>query len=116
MKENRTCCICNQKIKGWGNNPDPIPGDECCDKCNNEIVVPIRIFLNCMYKGYLAELTPNNQVGCNYYFKHLYKDFLFLVDEDGDLKHLEKNTIANEMFGLDICGTLLILHRGCWSN
>lgn len=40
------CCICGKEIVGWGNNPYPASkkvGDRCCDKCNTEIVIPMRI-------------------------------------------------------------------------
>lgn len=48
-----TCCICGKGIDGFGNNPypvkrrNPLPEDSnrCCDKCNADIVLPIRIIL-----------------------------------------------------------------------
>lgn len=50
------CCICNKTINGWGNNPygalkinnKPIKWnkeDRCCDKCNEEYVIPGRIYI-----------------------------------------------------------------------
>lgn len=42
----KTCTICGRKYDGYGNNPWPIKNFcRCCDKCNNEIVVPKRIEL-----------------------------------------------------------------------
>lgn len=41
-----TCCICGQGCMGHGNNPWPVNDDEtaeCCDCCNEDIVVPARI-------------------------------------------------------------------------
>jgi len=44
------CSICGHTIKpdvnGWsgGHNPWPINGGKCCGKCNDEIVVPRRIY------------------------------------------------------------------------
>ena len=47
-----TCCICGKEDIGWGNNPDPVTDengkffkedDECCDKCNDEVVIPKRL-------------------------------------------------------------------------
>lgn len=63
MSKNEKCCICGNPIKGWGNNPDPFPGDKCCDKCNNELIVPVRIFLQGLYKGYLALQPKIDSVG-----------------------------------------------------
>lgn len=38
------CCICGRPIKGWGNNPWPVENEEeCCDICNQNIVLPARI-------------------------------------------------------------------------
>ena len=42
------CSICKQKIKpkgSWtqGNNAQPINNGRCCDKCNNEKVIPERL-------------------------------------------------------------------------
>ena len=42
----KTCSICKEEFTGFGHNPEPILPYEhrCCDICNGEIVVPIRIF------------------------------------------------------------------------
>jgi len=44
----KRCCICGDEIDGWGNNPYPVVEDDgwdnvCCDKCNEEKVIPARI-------------------------------------------------------------------------
>ena len=40
----KVCVICNEEFAGWGNNPQPIKEEgECCDKCDNEKVIPARI-------------------------------------------------------------------------
>ena len=52
-----TCCICGKVFKGYGNNPWPANNDpeaQCCDKCNEEVVVPERI-LRIMEKCYGPE-------------------------------------------------------------
>ena len=42
-----TCCICGEKIDGYGNNPEPYisaeNGERCCDECNSKFVIPARI-------------------------------------------------------------------------
>ena len=39
-----TCCICGNRFRGFGNNPEPVKKDgECCDNCNDEYVVPARL-------------------------------------------------------------------------
>ena len=45
------CCICGCQFSGDGNNPVPVKhndGEVCCDKCNTNIVIPIRLFLRQM--------------------------------------------------------------------
>ena len=38
------CCICGKKFSGYGNNPWPLKKEGiCCDKCNEEKVIPYRI-------------------------------------------------------------------------
>ena len=40
----RKCCLCGEKIIGYGNNPMPLKkGGVCCNKCNLEKVIPERI-------------------------------------------------------------------------
>lgn len=41
----KTCSICKKEFKGFGNNPEPILTYEkrCCDQCNQDVVVPVRI-------------------------------------------------------------------------
>ena len=37
------CTICGEEIKGFGNNASPIKVGRCCDKCNQEKVIPARL-------------------------------------------------------------------------
>ena len=43
------CCICGKGSKGFGNNPETVGAlkysldAECCDKCNDTVVVPARL-------------------------------------------------------------------------
>lgn len=44
MKDKKICCICKKPFEGYGNNPAPVMGGgECCDKCNADVVLPIRL-------------------------------------------------------------------------
>ena len=53
------CCLCGGEITSdnstWkeGNNAEPVKKGRCCDKCNEEIVIPERINI-------LAENQPEN--------------------------------------------------------
>lgn len=43
------CCICDKEIKadanGWdrGHNAQPVEDGRCCDDCNAQIVIPMRM-------------------------------------------------------------------------
>ena len=40
----KTCCLCGGEFEGYGNNPAPLKGSgECCDRCNAEKVIPVRL-------------------------------------------------------------------------
>lgn len=53
-KDEFICCICGVKDT-WGRNPSPVKdkdgnelglnGEECCEKCDNEVVIPYRLKL-----------------------------------------------------------------------
>lgn len=44
MNDNKVCCICGEKIEGYGNNPDPVKKKgKCCDNCNSIYVIPARL-------------------------------------------------------------------------
>jgi len=46
------CAICGGDVTGFGNNPEPFPGEKCCDDCNDRFVVPTRM---CLGRGYSNE-------------------------------------------------------------
>lgn len=43
QKEKNVCPICGKEYEGFGNNAYPVYEGRCCDECNNNIVVPMRI-------------------------------------------------------------------------
>jgi hypothetical protein len=47
MNSTYTCCICNEDFSGFGNNPQPLKKrGRCCDRCNIEKVLALRIYLD----------------------------------------------------------------------
>lgn len=42
-EEKHICSICGKEYKGYGNNASPVKDGKCCDKCNDEVVIPARI-------------------------------------------------------------------------
>jgi hypothetical protein len=46
-----TCCLCNHKNIGYGNNPAPINRTgRCCDYCNTTLVLPVRVKIAFSFK------------------------------------------------------------------
>jgi hypothetical protein len=46
-KEPSRCCLCDDSIDGFGNNPSPLADSSllCCDTCNTIKVFPARVKL-----------------------------------------------------------------------
>ena len=44
-KADKICTICGNSFDEWGNNAMPVKDGICCDKCDNEVVIPTRIEL-----------------------------------------------------------------------
>lgn len=43
MDGKHICSICGKEFDGFGNNAEPVNDGLCCDKCNNDIVIPRRL-------------------------------------------------------------------------
>ena len=43
----KKCSLCGKSFKGMGNNPMPLREytARCCDDCNNDFVIPLRMDL-----------------------------------------------------------------------
>ena len=37
------CSLCNDVLTGHGNNAEPAASGECCDACDNDTVLPMRL-------------------------------------------------------------------------
>ena len=49
MAKKIVCCLCGQKISGYGNNPYPLCDENdfesrCCDACDYQWVIPTRMY------------------------------------------------------------------------
>ena len=45
----KVCSICYRVYTGYGNNAQPVNNGRCCDNCNSNYVIPMRI--DRYYKG-----------------------------------------------------------------
>lgn len=43
MDDKRTCSICGKEYEGHGHNASPVNDGRCCDKCNEDVVIPRRL-------------------------------------------------------------------------
>ena len=55
------CCICGREFEGIGNSPQPVgnvfgDSDRCCDVCNVEVVIPVRVFIDEKVKKRLVDV------------------------------------------------------------
>ena len=123
------CSICKNEISGYGHNAFPvIIGGQCCDKCNEKIVIPARLFFETIKKQDYAMLILKDEIRLlkpkKKYFTLKEKQKLVggyitvvpssfpgyydVVDEEGDLKKLYFNKISYLMSGTDYVGNVLI--------
>ena len=127
----RHCCICGDEIDGYGNSPAPIAGKCCCDKCNNNVVVPYRVFLNNLGKNNcglwikenkLELITPKKkkfsldelQKFVGGYIEEeaqVLKDYVTFADEEGKLKSKKFNELGFKIFETELVGDFIIVPR-----
>lgn len=43
MDDKHICSICGKKFNGLGNSAEPVNDGICCDKCNQDVVIPRRL-------------------------------------------------------------------------
>lgn len=128
MKENKVCSICGNEFKGFGNNPYPFDRDICCDECNKNVVIPLRIMLSKMNKKSLVILSTDNSItfykvdaekvgletlqrfvdGYIEFYPNENSDFAYIVNEEGLIRSMEYNYLANELLGIDVVGNVVI--------
>ena len=111
-----------------GNNASPFKRDECCDECNESIVLQLRLFLSGNTKKQLLVITPYNDITFLEFdaddvplkdlqnlvdgYIELYpienKHYHFIVDEEGFVKDKAPNELAYELFGIQVLGNLVL--------
>lgn len=69
--ETKKCVICGKTYKGWGNDAWPVADGYCCDKCNNDKVLPARIAQ--MY-GIKESSVSNDKSAINKRIKEIKKE------------------------------------------
>ena len=122
------CSICGCQFDGFGNNSAPLKRGECCKKCDDEVVLPLRLFFAGAMKNALLVLGEDN--GITYHqinsdhaelkllqklvggYIELYPydsdRFYLIVDEDGYPKNRQFNGLANEIFNIIAVGNVVV--------
>ena len=123
------CSICGKEfLNSYSNNASPFKG-ECCDDCNNNIVLPLRLAL---YNKKLALVITNDSISTVDASKLTLKEmqkivdgyvepiflnnqYVALVDEDGRLKHKPINYVWSMLEISDECvslvGTVILMKK-----
>jgi hypothetical protein len=82
------CDICDNEIKGHGNNAEPFKKGRCCDTCNNDFVIPERLKLtwikpekpDTIVKSIVSKFQQRSDVGIKKYNTTLDREDLSTED------------------------------------
>ena len=123
------CSICKKEISGYGHNAFPvIIGGQCCDKCNEKIVIPARLFFETIKKQDYAMLILKDEIrllkpkkkyftlkelqeaveGYIEVYSSCLPGYLNVVNEEGCLKNLYFNELSYKMFDTEFVGNVLV--------
>lgn len=128
MKTNQVCSICDKPFSKYGNNPAPLNGEVCCDACNKNIVLPIRIYqiahdptyaLCFKEDGTLETLKPANKYftlqelqdavgGYIELYPYHYANKLIICDEEGLIKRRSINKLFAKLTSVKLVGDVLL--------
>ena len=126
------CSICGKEIEErFANNPSPLKRGLVCDKCNSEIVLPLRFYLAGTNKNTALLIEPNGVI--SYYLEkektipletmqemvegyiEIYpkqdNNFIYIVNEEGLIHNKKPNMLAYEIFGISVVGNLLVIPK-----
>ena len=125
------CSICNQDITGEEHNAFPVTTEVCCSTCNDNVVVPMRIYnLGNNTKEALL-MSPDFKLkiikpkvdkftlkelqdlveGYIEYYPTSNKNYNIIVNEEGLLMGLSLNKISSSVFGIHAVGNVLIVPK-----
>ena len=123
------CSICKNEISGYGHNAFPvIIGGQWCDKCNEKIVIPARLFFETIKKQDYAMLILKDEIrllkpkkkyftlkelqeaveGYIEVYSSCFPGYLNVVNEEGCLKNLYFNELSYKMFDTEFVGNVLV--------
>ena len=125
------CAICNEDIKGVEHNAFPVVSGVCCERCNNQVVIPFQSYqlgkntrealvINPDYsikivrpigeKFQLKELQEEVQGYIEYYPTNNPR-YKIIVNEEGLLMRLPMNKLSSNIFGIHAVGNVVIVPK-----
>lgn len=126
------CSICGKEIdERFANNPSPLQRGKCCDKCNSELVLPLRLFLMGTNKKTALLIEPNGVIsfhevkgdkieletlqemvgGYIEVYPKQDNNFIYIVNEEGLIHNLKPNMVAYEILGISAVGSVVVLPK-----
>lgn len=125
------CSICHEEIKKEEHNALPVTSGVCCERCNNQVVIPFRLYElgknskegMIIYPDYrieaikpkeskfsLKELQDIVEGYIEYYPTNNQKVHI-IVNEEGLLMRLPMNKLSSSIFGIHAVGNVLVVPR-----
>lgn len=126
------CCICHKEIKGYGNNAAPVVIGTCCNECNNNVVIPFRIYQLGRNQKEALCVSPDHKVkivkpkrskfaleelqelveGYIEFYPTNNKNYFIIVNEEGLMMELKPNHLMSRVFGVNAVGNVVIVPVG----
>ena len=123
------CSICDEVIEGDEHNASPITTGSCCERCNNNVVIPFRMFElgKNMKEGLVITTDYTVKIikpsGEKFKLKELQEEvhgyieyyptknnkYKVIVNEEGLLMRLPMNKLSSNVFGIHAVGNVLIV-------
>jgi hypothetical protein len=125
------CSICDKEIIGYEHNALPATTGSCCESCNTNIVIPMRLYqLGSNTKEGLM-ITPDYKLDIikpeaqKFTLKELQdmvkgyieiyptnnKNYHVIVNEEGLLMQLPFNRLSSRIYGIHAVGNVLIIPK-----
>lgn len=125
------CSICNQDITGEEHNAFPVTTEVCCSTCNDNVVVPMRLYNLGNNQKEALLLCPDFQIkiikpkedrfslqelqglvdGYIEYYPSNNKKYAIIVNEEGLLMRLPFNHLSSRIYGIHAVGNVLIVPK-----
>lgn len=126
----KVCSICGKEYEGFGNNSWPLKREQCCYMCNNNVLIPLRLYFAGTVKNQI--LCINEDGECVFMFvnkedildvlQELVKGYIemypkqdrhfhYVVNEEGLLKHMKYNALVKELLDIDVVGPLVVVPK-----